>query len=534
MSKVKFIQWGTDVAPKKFTDRWAVDEQNKPTGPSTSFSDLLSAYAGGVIFVTYTDAKDKDLVQEIWANGVQYSVGGGGGGNIIYGTTAPDADGIVTVEGSTVTGNDGYIYVYTTPEYQTAYYWAADHWAAFDVDAEHVWFPEGVMRTERWGSAVTENSTPTAECIGKNLKEVMEYYLVKEKFTKSTVTRAKTTAPSFTGALTTAPTLEVDSYILLNASKNIVGTYYPAVSKSSNCVQSGDLTFGPQTINNSTGYKLTTTDAKYTAGNKVGDTVTVTAAVGNIVQGSGTVAIHVGNESKASANYTADDTSKTVTWSVDTTKLGEYTASLVATNSTSCSATYKQGETSVESVNIPAISTIYPVTNKGNIPTTAQFGAEAQPNGISAAVYRVPQSGSFPTSMTFTASPNTTASYTVYLPIVGNMASGVALGASSRELTKFYKYSSNKFTMTGYISGTNPGDGNNSRYYLEFPSTYLSLASISDGQSTLTKDTHYTVQSSTTTYGGVSYSRITLLPGYKYANVTNKALTFTFNKPANQ
>lgn len=521
MSKVRFIQWGTPESPKTYNDY------------TTSFESIKEQYPGGVIFVTYTDDKNKQK-QEIWANGVQYSVGGGGGGNIIYGTTAPDADGIVTVEGSTVTGNDGYIYVYTTPEYQTAYYWTVDHWAAFDVDAEHVWFPEGVMRTERWGSAVTENSTPTAECIGKNLKEVMEYYLVKEKFTKSTVTRTRTTAPSFTGALKTAPTLEVDSYILLNDSKNIVGTYYPTVSKSSSCVQSGDLTFGPQTINNSTGYKLTTTDAKYTAGNKVGDTVAVKATVGDIIQGSGKVEIHVGNESKASANYSASDDSKQVTWSVDTTKLGEYSASLVATNSTSCSATYKQGDTNVEYVNIPAIAKIYPVTNKGNIPTTAQFGAEAQPNGISAAVYRVPQSGSFPTSMTFTASPETTASYIVYLPIVGNMASGAALGSSSRELTKFYKYNSNSFTMTGYISGTNPGDGNNSRYYLEFPSKYLSLASISDGQSTLTKDTHYSVQSSTTTYGGVSYSRITLLPGYKHANVTNKALTFTFNKPVNQ
>ena len=533
MSKVQFIQWGTDVSPKKFTDRWAVDEQNKPTGPSTSFSELLAAYTGGVIFVTYKDAKDKDLVQEIWANGVQYSVGGGGG-NIIYGTTAPDADGIVTVEDNTVTGSEGYIYIYTQANgLQTAYYWNVNKWSAFEVEAEHVWFPDGVLRTERWGSAVTENSTPTAECVGKNLKEVMEYYLVKEKFTKSTITRANTTAPSFTGALTTTPTLEVDSYILLNAEKDIVGTYYPTVSKSSNCVQSGNLTFGPQTINNSTGYKLTTTDTTYTAGNKFGDSIVVTADVGDIVQGSGTVVVRVGTVDKASANYTASDTSKQVTWSVDTTKLGEYTASLVATNSTSCSATYKQGDTSVEYVNIPAIATIYPVTNKGNIPTTAQFGAEAQPNGISATAYRVPQSGSFPTSMTFTASPSTTASYTVYLPIVGNMASGAALGSSSRELTKFYKYSSNKFTMTGYISGTNPGEGNSSRYYLEFPSTYLSLASISDGQSTLTKDTHYTVQSSTTTYGGVSYSKITLLPGYKHANVTNKALTFTFNKPAN-
>lgn len=519
MSKVKFIQWGTPESPKTYNDY------------TTSFASVKEQYPGGVIFVTYTDDKNKQK-QEIWANGVQYSVGIGGG-NVIYGTTAPDADGIVTVDGDIVTGNEGYIYVYTTSNSQTAYYWKDNKWIAFDIDAEHVWFPEGVMRTECWGSAVTENSTPTAECVGKNLKEVMEYYLVKEKFTKSTVTRVNTTVPSFTGYLNTNPTLEVDDYILLNDKKNIVGTYYPTVSKSSNCVKSENLTFGPQTINNSTGYKLTSTDDTYIAGNKIGSSVTVTADVEDIVQGSGTVAIRVGNADKAKENYTADDTSKTVTWSVDTTTLGQYTASLVATNSTSCSATYKVGDNNVEYVNIPKIDTIYPVTNKGNIPTTDKFGAEAQPNGISAAEYRIPTSGSFPTSMTFTASPDTTKSYIVYLPIVGNMAEGVALGGESRELTKFYQYNSNTFTMTGYINGTNPGDNDNSRYYLEFPSKYLSLVSISDGQSILTKNTHYTIQSSTTIYGGVRYSKIILLPGYKHSNVVNKELTFTFNKFAN-
>lgn len=144
MSKVQFIQWGTDVTPKKFTDRWSVDKQGKPTGPSTSFSELLSAYAGGVIFVTYKDAKNKDLVQEIWANGVQYSVGAGGAGNIIYGSVPPNSTGIVTIDGETVTGDEGYIYIYKTVDSQTAYYWLGTKWVPFEVDAENVWFHEDI------------------------------------------------------------------------------------------------------------------------------------------------------------------------------------------------------------------------------------------------------------------------------------------------------------------------------------------------------------------------------------------------------
>ena len=143
-SKVQFIQWVTDVTPKKFTDRWTVDKQGKPTGPSTSFSELLLAYAGGVIFVTYKDTKNKDLVQEIWANGVQYSVGSGGAGNIIYGSVPPSSTGIVTIDGETVTGDEGYIYIYKTVDSQTAYYWLGTRWVPFEVDAENVWFHEDI------------------------------------------------------------------------------------------------------------------------------------------------------------------------------------------------------------------------------------------------------------------------------------------------------------------------------------------------------------------------------------------------------
>lgn len=185
MSKVKFIQWGTDVSPKKFTDRWAVDEQNKPTGPSTSFSDLLSAYAGGVIFVTYTDAKGKDLVQEIWANGVQYSVGGGGG-NVIYGDNPVNAQGVIS-DGTT--GSEGSIYVYKSENSQTAYYWDGTKWEPFNVDAENVWFDEDITLAgdyTRVGN-FTKQQTGTAQLktlLGKvgqsfNLQELMTGLLSK-------------------------------------------------------------------------------------------------------------------------------------------------------------------------------------------------------------------------------------------------------------------------------------------------------------------------------------------------------------------
>lgn len=64
MSKVKFIQWGTPDSPKTYTDY------------TTSFESIKEQYPGGVIFITYTDENNKQK-QEIWANGVQYSVGGG-------------------------------------------------------------------------------------------------------------------------------------------------------------------------------------------------------------------------------------------------------------------------------------------------------------------------------------------------------------------------------------------------------------------------------------------------------------------------
>ena len=58
-------------------------------------------------------------------------------------------------------------------------------WVALDgnVNAENVYFPLGFQRTKEWGTAKAKDSTDSdKEIIGKNLKEVFEYYLVEEIF----------------------------------------------------------------------------------------------------------------------------------------------------------------------------------------------------------------------------------------------------------------------------------------------------------------------------------------------------------------
>lgn len=262
MSIVKFIQWGTPNNPKTYQQY------------TNSFQQVKSQYPGGVIFVTYTDEKNKQK-QEIWANGVQYSVGGGGG-NIIYGTTAPDAAGIVTVEGSAVTGDDGYIYVYTTSESQTAYYWSENHWVAFDIDAEHVWFPEGFSRTEAWGciTATTNNEVETS-CEGYNLKQVLEKFLVKELW--PTIGTSRSSVPTYTLTAGTVALSRSSVDVLRNSTQTITVTYTkPTTSNLS------DDTYTPTTSSTGFkwGYKEKLTNQSITAGNISKNGTTVTGTTG--------------------------------------------------------------------------------------------------------------------------------------------------------------------------------------------------------------------------------------------------------------
>lgn len=120
MSKVKFIQITATT----------VEDYNK------KILKALTDYPGAIIFV----ANNGEGKQEIWANGLKYEVGGGGG-NVIYGDKPVNAQGIIS-DGTT--GGDGSIYVYKSENSQTAYYWDGNKWEPFNVDAENVWFHDDI------------------------------------------------------------------------------------------------------------------------------------------------------------------------------------------------------------------------------------------------------------------------------------------------------------------------------------------------------------------------------------------------------
>ena len=543
MSQVKFIQLGTTVEPKK---NYIVDGKNEYT---TDLQSAINSYPGAVIFTTFIKSATGKPKNEIYANGLLYSAGGSGSGSVYYGTDQV-VDGLISNWSNSHPGEEperGSIYIYTPNSKttgedianRTAYYFECTEgqesqgkWIAFtgNVNAENVWFPNGVQRTEIWGAATTGNAIPTAECTGFNLKNLLENYLVKETFVPSYITRQNNTIADFTGQLQTNPTIEVNSYIILNSAATGTYHYYPTVEKTDNCITSGTKTFGPQTINNKVGYKKSKTDTAYTAGNKVGETVSIDVTVDDsITQGDGNVTITDNGTQVVSKNYTAGTTDVTGTWNINTKSLGSKKATLTATNSARCAATYTKADEEIESINIPGISTIYPVTNKGNIPSSKEFGQNAQPNGISADVYRIPSSGSFATSMSFTACPTTSTTYTVYLPIKSNMIKNGTINSSIQELAKFSGMTGNEITFTGYINGTNPTSGT-ARYTLSYPSSYLTLNSIKpQGDVELTENTHYEINDGGTQHG-VSYKKIIIRLDYKYSNQTNLPVTFKFSK----
>lgn len=495
MSKIKFVQWGTDVAPKKFTDRWAVDEQNKPTGPSTSFSELLAAYTGGVIFVTYKDAKDKDLVQEIWANGVQYSVGGGGG-NIIYGTTAPDADGIVTVKGNEVKGSDGYIYVYTTSESQTAYYWVTDHWVAFDIDAEHVWFPEGFSRTEAWGCvAETTNNEVETSCKGQNLKQVLEKFLVKEIWPTTGTTRSAVPTYTLTAGTVELSTSSVD--VLRKSTQTVTVTY---AKPGPYTLQSSTYTPTTTSTGFTWGYKEDLTDETITAGNisKNGTTVT-----GEISTPSNETTIKVGLKSGSvistiTGQYASalakDNTQVQYTYTVPTANYvssAEQTFISGGDYADEFTVTWKDSKnTTVTSATCPAISA-YPANNKKECDELHVYTAASSDQTL-------------PNKASHTHN-TATLTYKVYQPVIFQINNGskwadIASG-------KFYgtaNTSINLGTFTQQVDGNTYGVF---RFLIPSDSTIVKF--LGDGKA-LTQGVQYKITTSTETINGNTYTVVNM------------------------
>lgn len=203
MAQVKFIQVGTE---------------NNPIGNkadyTTKIDDAKRDYPGAIIFGTYTDNGEK--VQEIYANGSQYSVGGGGGGTVYVGYAEVkkgilDEDGVVWKDGfesdnevnlKKHTFKYGDIYVYkkhgdTSPSESSGYVYVkkskaegeVDHWEALAgaVGADNVFFNQDITLAgdyTRVGNfdKKTADATATVPAVGKSLKEILEQMLSKEAY----------------------------------------------------------------------------------------------------------------------------------------------------------------------------------------------------------------------------------------------------------------------------------------------------------------------------------------------------------------
>ena len=95
---------------------------------------------------------------------------------------------------------------------RTAYIYNGTAWQALDgnVTAENVYFPDGLQRTAQFGFQ-KESTDIKTECEGMNLKELLEWYLVEEKYPTVTLTQAKANAGSYSISLTTPG--NITSYI---------------------------------------------------------------------------------------------------------------------------------------------------------------------------------------------------------------------------------------------------------------------------------------------------------------------------------
>lgn len=261
-NKVKFIQLGTDADP--------VVQETYNGGVSTerSLAYTKAQYPGAIIFATFLN-EDNEVDQEIWANGVKYSVGGGGGGTVYMGTCAIDSNGEFTKDdkgeytGSVFKGykssdntaldlssakfKDGDIYVLCKALgtawdslTSTGFVYQNKRWEALagSVNAENVWFPNGINRTELWGVKAKTNDVQT-ECAGNNLKTLLEYYLVKPSFPTVTTSYANTSIPTWNISYASAPELKVytTNAYTTQATNNAtveVGTQYYVPSLSCN------------------------------------------------------------------------------------------------------------------------------------------------------------------------------------------------------------------------------------------------------------------------------------------------------------
>lgn len=118
---------------------------------------------------------------------------------VTTGSTAPADAGIANPKNGDYYIQEVDIYDSSVPS-RTAYIYngATSAWQALDgnVTAENVYFPEGLQRTAQFGFQPASMDIQT-ECEGMNLKDLLEWYLVEEKYPAVTLTQATAKAADY-------------------------------------------------------------------------------------------------------------------------------------------------------------------------------------------------------------------------------------------------------------------------------------------------------------------------------------------------
>lgn len=377
MSKVKFIQ--LSASSKSQYD--------------TKLADAQSSYPGAIIFV----ANNGEGKQEIWANGNKYEVGGGGG-NVIYGDVAVNANGQVVLEEGTngqpdkvQSGEEGSIYVYKGLTSQTAYYWESNKWNPFNVDAENVWFHKDITMAGDYTQIgnlkkpyQTNSLVSQLGVSGNNfsLKTLMDKMFSQEKF--------NTAAWNYTFSATIqAPTITISQEE--NTSGGVDGDYAIVGTKvgktsdyltlTSSCTQSASIT-------PTFGYYLGEGTSKQTGTKSVSGTPTPNnVGNGQSIQGNTTITAGANEYSctVTGKTYTLDKTVKDPqvkplsnlgnvgdVISLDTTAWGQGNTDTVTATSSATKTITGVYEVFFED------QSLWPNTHSGNL-TTKQSNPETTP-----------------------------------------------------------------------------------------------------------------------------------------------------------
>lgn len=509
---------------------------------------LASQYPNAIIFYKAENPSTNLTEASIWAHGLEYKTGGGNT-RVRIGSVDIDPTDATVGFGSAPALGDFYIketaIANTNPvQYsRTAYVYALNSsnelvWQVLDgnVNAENVYFPTGFERTEKWGVKQSENSVPTVDqgTVGKNLKDVFEYYLVKEKWpdpTPSTSDGSQVTTDTFAvvdgGAtlslkLNTSGGNNIDTYVLYGNDVYASGEYITTLTKTAS---PGIITYNDSRITGmSFGYGTSASSGRTSSDQAKPATLqtfsrTVTDNQ-NVTSGKATSKMYYDNpegtddpvESAENNASGGADIKLSTTHTISEPAIGTHTVSLINTNAASWGRSFSPN-TNVTTSNISAV---YYCTNKGNTDGSHY-------KSVTGKTINLPAS-----SVSCSNPSGAEKSFTVYYPVYGNMknASGTVQRATNTTMYEFDKITGNSKEITW--STSNGWANTDGTYKLKYPSIYTATPSLNG--TTLTKDVHYTLSSPAEETLGknkkVNYTTLTITDA-KYSNVVNFKITLS-------